>query len=87
MTPTEYGRSGDICGKSVHITNTKTGQSVDVIVADTCPTCTTGSDIDLSVAAFNAIGLENDGVEPSTFHPFIASYPSLTLSSVSWHYN
>ncbi|KAL1694688.1 Non-catalytic module family EXPN protein [Schizophyllum commune] len=68
MTPTEYGRSGDICGKSVHITNTKTGQSVDVIVADTCPTCTTGSDIDLSVAAFNAIGLENDGVEPISWH-------------------
>ncbi|TRM62744.1 RlpA-like double-psi beta-barrel-protein domain-containing protein-containing protein [Schizophyllum amplum] len=63
MTPDEYSRSGDICGKSVHITNTKTGQSVDVTVADTCPTCTTGQDIDLSVAAFQAIGVLDDGVE------------------------
>ncbi|KAL1747526.1 Non-catalytic module family EXPN protein [Schizophyllum fasciatum] len=68
MTPGEYGRSGDICGKSVHITNTETGQEVDVTVADTCPTCLQSSDIDLSEAAFNAIGKPEHGVESIKWH-------------------
>ncbi|KAK4050578.1 hypothetical protein OIO90_005045 [Microbotryomycetes sp. JL221] len=54
------------CGQKVHITNTANGQSVDATVADLCPGCGWG-DLDLSVAAFNAIGSPETGVLPITW--------------------
>lgn len=55
--------NGDLCGKKVKITNTATGATVTATVADECPTCASSGSLDLSVAAFQAIGNLNDGVE------------------------
>jgi expansin (peptidoglycan-binding protein) len=54
----------NICGKSVHITNTANGKSVTVVVADECPTCENANSIDLSTGAFNMIGAASTGVLP-----------------------
>ncbi|BGP22130.1 expansin family protein [Rhodotorula toruloides] len=54
---------GSHCGQKVHITNTANGQSIEATVADTCPACAWGS-IDLSVAAFEALGSLDSGVLP-----------------------
>lgn len=53
-----------LCGKKVIITNTQNGKTVTVTVADDCPTCDGENSIDLSVAAFNAIANESEGVVP-----------------------
>ncbi|KAN0123753.1 RlpA-like double-psi beta-barrel-containing domain containing protein [Russula decolorans] len=55
-----YSRS--LCGKSVHITNTVTQDSVTVVVADECPTCLNYNSIDLSTGAFDQIGNQSTGV-------------------------
>ncbi|GAA5822960.1 hypothetical protein JCM11251_004437 [Rhodosporidiobolus azoricus] len=52
-----------LCGKTVHIKNTANGQTVTATVADTCPSCSYGS-LDLSEAAFGAIGSYGSGVLP-----------------------
>ncbi|GAA6042756.1 hypothetical protein JCM8097_007460 [Rhodosporidiobolus ruineniae] len=52
-----------MCGKTVRITNTKTGSSISAIVQDTCPGCAYGS-LDLSVGAFSALASTSDGVFP-----------------------
>ncbi|KAK4052103.1 hypothetical protein OIV83_002397 [Microbotryomycetes sp. JL201] len=57
---------GSHCGQTVHITNTANGKSVDATVADLCPGCSWG-DLDLSVAAFDAIGAQESGVLPITW--------------------
>lgn len=62
-----YGNAGNaspLCGKQVTITNTANGKTVTVTVADDCPTCSNANSIDLSVAAFNALGDESQGVLP-----------------------
>jgi len=58
--------SQTICGKSVFITNTQTGQSITVVVADECPTCKNANSIDLSHTAFGALTDSNfnEGVAP-----------------------
>jgi hypothetical protein len=48
--------NGANCGKTVAITNDKTGQTVNVLVADECPTCEDAQSIDLSEGAFKALG-------------------------------
>ncbi|KAF8559786.1 barwin-like endoglucanase [Imleria badia] len=66
-----------LCGKQVQITNTDTGATVTVTVADDCPTCNNANSIDLSVAAFQALSGNNLGLGelPSqSFH-----YPPLYL--------
>jgi rare lipoprotein A (peptidoglycan hydrolase) len=66
-----YGNAGNqspLCGKQVVITNTKNGKTVTVTVADDCPTCSGRNSIDLSEAAFKAIGSLDDGVEPISWH-------------------
>jgi hypothetical protein len=60
--------NGEFCGKQVTITNTQNQKSVTVTVADECPTCENGNSIDLSVAAFDAIGSESQGVLPIEWH-------------------
>ena len=62
-----YGNAGNaspLCGKQVIITNTQNGKTVTVTVADDCPTCQNDNSIDLSVAAFDAIANESEGVVP-----------------------
>ncbi|BGP00828.1 DPBB_1 domain-containing protein [Rhodotorula toruloides] len=54
---------GSHCGQKVQITNTANGQSIEATVADTCPGCQFGA-IDLSVAAFKALGSLDSGVLP-----------------------
>ena len=54
----------NICGKSVHITNTANGHTVTVTVADECPTCENANSIDLSKGAFDVLGSEGTGVLP-----------------------
>ncbi len=49
------------CGKKIRITNSKTGATVDVTVADSCPSCEAGH-IDLSTGAFDKLGSEVDGL-------------------------
>ncbi|KAM0787957.1 hypothetical protein ACM66B_006161 [Microbotryomycetes sp. NB124-2] len=58
--------SNQHCGQTVKITNTANGKSVDATVADLCPGCGWG-DLDLSVAAFDAIGAQETGVLPITW--------------------
>jgi len=48
--------NGANCGKTVAITNTKTGKTVNVLVADECPTCNDPQSIDLSNGAYKALG-------------------------------
>lgn len=60
-----YGNSGlksALCGKQVEITNPKNGKSVVVTIVDDCPTCNNADSIDLSVAAFNKIATEAEGM-------------------------
>jgi len=97
----DYRRYGDtsvrssLCGRSVRITNTQNGRSVNVFVADACPTCENGNSIDLSMAAFEHIADLSEGVVPSASiclaFPSFASDPralqshgNLTKSSFQW---
>jgi rare lipoprotein A (peptidoglycan hydrolase) len=55
--------NGKHCGQKVAITNLKTGITVDVLVADECPTCKNSQSIDLSTGAFHALGgVDSDGI-------------------------
>jgi len=59
-----YGNTGQqskYCGKTIHITNTKNGKSVDAVVADACPTCVSWGSVDMSVGAFTQIATEEEG--------------------------
>lgn len=65
-----YGNTGSqsqYCGRSVKVTNQNNGRSVDIIVADVCPTCNTDNSFDLSVGAFQAIASLDDGLVPITW--------------------
>ncbi|GAA5871032.1 hypothetical protein JCM16303_001671 [Sporobolomyces ruberrimus] len=58
-----YG-GGSKCGKYIKVTNTDSGASATVKVADECPSCQGGESIDLSTAAFSALGNKDQGVLP-----------------------
>ncbi|PVG02766.1 barwin-like endoglucanase [Serendipita vermifera] len=71
MEVSRYGPTNvasPLCGRSVHIVNTNNGRSVDVIVADACPTCVNGNSIDLSEGAFKAIADLGEGMVPISWH-------------------
>jgi len=62
-----YGNSGEessLCGQQVIITNTDNGKTVTVTIVDDCPTCLSENSIDLSVAAFEQIGTQEEGEVP-----------------------
>ncbi|KAK4050481.1 hypothetical protein OIO90_005064 [Microbotryomycetes sp. JL221] len=61
LTTSMYS-GGSHCGQGVHICSTSTGRCVDATVADSCPSCSSSGDLDLSEAAFNAIASPSDGV-------------------------
>jgi len=48
--------NGANCGKTVQVTNLKNGKTVNVLVADECPTCDNDKSIDFSEGAFQALG-------------------------------
>lgn len=50
--PASYHNAAN-CGKKINITHD--GKTIEATIADTCPTCP-GMNIDLSVAAFQALG-------------------------------
>jgi hypothetical protein len=52
------------CGRTLHITNTLNGHSVDVTVVDACPTCVNGNCVDLSPAAFEQLATFEEGMVP-----------------------
>ncbi|KAH6997944.1 RlpA-like double-psi beta-barrel-protein domain-containing protein-containing protein [Ilyonectria sp. MPI-CAGE-AT-0026] len=52
------------CGRSVRITNTDNGHSVDAIIADSCPSCGNANSLDLSVGAFDVLGSRDDSILP-----------------------
>jgi expansin (peptidoglycan-binding protein) len=49
----DTGSQSSYCGKTIRVT--WQDKSVDVVVADACPTCANPSSVDLSVAAFQAL--------------------------------
>ncbi|GAA5901935.1 RlpA-like double-psi beta-barrel domain-containing protein [Sporobolomyces salmoneus] len=55
---------GSNCGKYVNIKNTNTGATTTAKVADQCPSCEGEGSIDLSKAAFSALGSTDQGVLP-----------------------
>jgi predicted RNA-binding protein with TRAM domain len=93
ITIIDVGRYGDpnaksdLCGKTVHITNTDNGQSVDVTIVDACPTCENNDSIDLSPAAFDTIADPVTGVVPSKFFVMLYRFFSfMSLNLVSWSF-
>lgn len=56
--------SSSLCGKPVWIS--ANGKTIEAKVADTCPSCDSG-DLDLSVAAFQALSDLDAGVVPITW--------------------
>ncbi|WWC71141.1 uncharacterized protein I206_105094 [Kwoniella pini CBS 10737] len=66
----QYQRNGGSnCGQGIRLTNSDTGKSITVTVADECPTCADGS-LDLSPAAFSELsgGNMGEGVFPISWH-------------------
>lgn len=63
----DTGKKSPHCGQKVLITNTKNQKQVTVTVADACPTCVNSDSIDLSVAAFEAIATQAEGIVPITW--------------------
>ncbi|TFL07479.1 hypothetical protein BDV98DRAFT_587968 [Pterulicium gracile] len=61
-------KKSEFCGRKVVITNTDNGKTVTATVEDACPTCKNKTSLDLSRAAFNAIGAEEKGVLPIKWH-------------------
>jgi len=57
-------KASQYCGKSITITNTNNGKSVQAIVADACPTCGKWGNVDMSVGAFTEIATEEEGEVP-----------------------
>jgi len=49
----DLGAESSYCGKQIRVT--WQGKTVDVIVADACPTCSNSASVDLSKAAFGAL--------------------------------
>lgn len=66
----QYNLDPNICGKTVSITNTATGTTIDVVVADKCPTCINADSIDLSIEAFKILSGDNlsEGTVPIAWH-------------------
>ncbi|PWN98286.1 hypothetical protein FA09DRAFT_297103, partial [Tilletiopsis washingtonensis] len=58
--PSAIYANGAHCGKKVIIH--RGSKSVEAVVADSCPTCVSSHSLDLSVAAFKALGTEQEGM-------------------------
>lgn len=72
------GAKSSNCGRRIKLTNTKNGKSVEVTVADACPTCGNHNDLDLSEAAFKQIATIDEGQVPSECHAFCQVLSKIT---------
>jgi hypothetical protein len=63
----DYSKQSDKCGKKIRVTRPSNGKSVDVIIADACPSCPKRGDVDLSKAAFLQLATEEEGMVPVTY--------------------
>lgn len=59
--------NGANCGRYIKVTRVSNGAQVTAKVADSCPTCPTSNSLDLSVAAFNKIATEEEGMVAITW--------------------
>lgn len=57
----DFGKKSPNCGRAIEIKRTSNGKTVKVTAADGCPTCDEDTDLDLSVAAFEALGTKDEG--------------------------
>ena len=62
--PGSFGTPSPYCGKYINIKNLNNGNTVQAMVADVCPTCTTDNSLDLSLGAFEALADLSDGMVP-----------------------
>ncbi|MBW0522733.1 hypothetical protein O181_062448 [Austropuccinia psidii MF-1] len=53
---------GELCGKNISITRPSTGRTIFCLAADECPGCPSSTSLDLSVAAFKALGDPDEGI-------------------------
>lgn len=53
---------GKFCGKTIAVTRVSTGKTIHCVGADECPECPSVHSLDLSIAAFNALGNPDEGV-------------------------
>lgn len=67
----DTGAQSTYCGKTIRVT--WQDQSVDVIVADACPTCDNASSVDLSLAAFQALAPLDEGKLTGGKYPLLSS--------------
>lgn len=51
----DFSQPSSLCGQRVHIKNPANGNTVEVVIADVCPTCDNENSIDLSLGAFQAL--------------------------------
>jgi len=63
----DYSSQSSKCGKKVRVTRKSNGKTVDVIIADACPSCGNPGDIDLSHGAFLQLGTEEEGMFPVSY--------------------
>ncbi|PBK78224.1 hypothetical protein ARMSODRAFT_31185 [Armillaria solidipes] len=65
--------NSSLCGKTITLTNTANGKTVDAVIADTCPGCYAGgASIDCSTGTFDALADESDGTFPGKcFHLYL----------------
>lgn len=59
---------GAHCGKTIVITNTKTGTTRTGVIADECPTCDGSGCIDLSSGLFDQFASPEQGIFPGESH-------------------
>jgi len=59
---------GAHCGKTIVITNTKTGATRTGVIADECPTCNGDGCIDLSSSLFDEFASAEQGIFPVSWH-------------------
>jgi expansin (peptidoglycan-binding protein) len=81
MNTADYDNAA-VCGACVEVDRTDTGQKVDVMIVDQCPTssnpkCKAGH-IDLSEAAFLQIGTTQEG--------YLGTGNGGAVGTISWHY-
>lgn len=53
---------GSHCGRQIHVTRKDTGKSMQVKVADECPSCEGEGFVDFSKGAFLELGTEDEGM-------------------------
>ncbi|KIJ55743.1 hypothetical protein M422DRAFT_151163, partial [Sphaerobolus stellatus SS14] len=61
---TKMYANGGHCGRTIVITDTKTGKQATGVVADECPTCDGAGSIDLSESLFKEFAPTSQGVFP-----------------------